>query len=231
MAILFQGGTLSLSRISTVQDISAFTSINGTLSLAAWIYPTGTIGGGPMVVVNGQQTETTNLGPRIQMNYNAAARTVAAVTQSGVSNNNNNTTSPNLVPLNRWSFAAISVGSFGNRVYVNSVTPYTVATANPGAVPKSNYDRFAIGGGNITATGLATSFPGAMGEVAVWNVAFTTEDLNSMLDKISFKNIRPQNLVCYTPNYNANEYYEYSKNLPTLFKLGVRAFPHHPVYL
>lgn len=230
MAIRFLGNS-SVSRISTEQNISAFTSINGTLSIAFWMYPTGRPATNISIIgVNGQQTSTSNLGPRIGINYNTNG-IMGCITQSGVNNNNNNTASLTTTSLNIWNFVAISVGSFGNRIYVNSVTPGTVAGANPGAVPKSNYDRFYLGSANITTTGITNNMPGSIGEAALWNVAFTTEDLNSMLDNISFKNIRPQNLVCYTPNYNANEYYEYSKNLPTLFKLGVSAFPHHPVYL
>jgi hypothetical protein len=230
MAILFQGPN-SVSRISTEQNLSAFTSISGTLSIALWIYPTGNSPTNVGIIgVNGQQTPTTNLGPRISINYNTN-RFMGCITQSGVNNNNNNTSSLVAVSLNTWSLVAISVGSFGNRIYVNSVTPGTVAGANPGAVPKSNYDRFFLGSVNFLATGIANNFPGAIGEAGLWNAAFTTQDLNSMLSNISFKDIRTQNLVCYTPNYNANGFYEYNKNLPLLFKVGVNDFPHHRIYL
>jgi hypothetical protein len=156
------------------------------LTISAWVYPTANSGTTTRAAVvlhhatDGSRVTLVGIGANA---YSALVGSTGA--NSGASAVGQYTT-------NNWLHMACVHSSTSNRiVYANNVS----ATDTTSVVAPSSLQRITIGA-NHTGT---SPMDGIIAEVAVWSVALTASEIQSLYRGMSASMVRPQSLAFYAP--------------------------------
>ena len=96
--------------------------------------------------------------------------------------------------LNSWNMAtAVGTSSTSRTIYINGGNSVTNTTSRAVTTPTrwllaSNY-----------SAGIIPAYEGRISEIAIWNAALTTADINSLYTGIRSSSVKPQNLKVYAP--------------------------------
>ena len=152
-----------------------------------WFYPT--ISGVGTIQVFVLHNTTDNQRFVFQINTSTSRLQFNAFTTA----NANATASANYT-LNAWNMAtAVGTSSTSRTVYINGNNAVTNTTLRAVTTPT----RWLVAA-NYTGT-VNPAYEGRISEIAIWNAALTTADINSLYTGIRSSSVKPQNLKIYAP--------------------------------